>query len=139
MAQQQAADLRGELHGQESAASLLGRLVDDVTALVRNEVALARAEFADAVSSMKVGMGELAFGAAMLLIGALALVAAIILALSQVIAPWLAALVVGAVFALVGYLLVHAARKKLSPAGLKPERTRESIRRDVQVVARRTP
>jgi hypothetical protein len=139
MAQQQPAGLRSETRGQESAASLVGRLVDDVTALVRNEVALAKAELAEAVASIRIGMGEFAFGAGLLLTGILALAAAIILALSEVIAPWLAALIVGVVLALGGILLLNAARKKLSPSALKPERTRESLRRDVQVVARRTP
>ena len=96
MAQQQPTTGFGsEPRGQESAATLVGRLVDDVTALVRNEIALARAEFAESLASVKVGMGELAFGAALLLAGSLALVAAIILALSEVLAPWLAALIVG--------------------------------------------
>jgi hypothetical protein len=139
MAQQQPADPRGEPRGPESAATLVGRLVDDVTALVRNEVALAKAEFGEAVGSIRIGMSEFAYGAGLLLAGILALAAAIVLALSEVIAPWLSALIVGSVLALAGYLLMHAARKRLSPAGLKPERTREAIRRDVQVVARRAP
>lgn len=130
---------RSEPREPESAVSLVGRLIDDVTALLRHEIALAKAEFTEAVGSFKVGVNELAWGAALLLAGILALLAAGILALSQAMAPWLAALIVGAVSVLVGWLFLHAARKKLDPAALKPDRTRESLRRDAQVVARRTP
>jgi hypothetical protein len=136
MASQPTAGLHTE-PGRESAANLVGRLVDDVTALVRNEIALGRAELRESLLSARKALDALALGAALWLAGALALVAAAILALSKSLEPWLAATIVGAALALIGYLVMRAARKKLAPSALKPERTREAIRRDVQVVARR--
>ena len=123
---------------ERSVASLLSDLARDFSLLIRQEVALAKAEFAESVASVKSGIAALALSGALLVAGMLALLAAVILALSEVVQPWLAALIVGAVLAVAGFVLMQGARRKLSSAGLKPERTRESLRRDAQFVARRT-
>ena len=70
--------------------------------------------------------------------GVSALLAAAILALAKVVEPWLAAAIVGIAISVIGFVLLQAARSKLRPSALKPERTSESLRRDAQVVARRT-
>ena len=118
----------------ESAPGLLGRLVDDITKLFRNELALARAETMEAAQRAKVGLGAVATGAGVLLLGALALVAAVILGLAEVMEPWLAALLVGAVLAIVGYVMVNAGKKRLEPANFALDRTQESLRRDKDTI-----
>lgn len=122
----------------ESAATLLGRLVDDCAALVRNEVALAKAELSESTTRAKAGVAALIGAVATLLAGSLALIAAIILGLAEVMQPWLAALIVGVAITGVGFLLLQAARKKLLPPHLEIDRTRAAVRHDVQVLARRT-
>jgi hypothetical protein len=123
---------------RQSAAGLLSRLLDDLTALVRNEVALAKAEFSDAASTAKAGFAALAIAFTVLLAGALTLLAAVVLALAEVMEPWLAALVVGVVLAIVGAVLLQGAKKKLQPSQLDMSRTRSSVRSDAEVLARRT-
>jgi hypothetical protein len=123
---------------QESAANLLSRLVNDLTALLRNELALAKAELSKAATNVKLGVAGLATGAAVLLAGALSLVAAAILALAEVMDPWLAALIVGVVLGVIGFVMVQSAKKKLEPSALTMERTQHALRRDAEVVARRT-
>lgn len=123
---------------QESAASLVSRLVSDATALVRNELALAKAEVSETAASMKAGITALAIAAAVLLAGLLALLAAVVLALAQIVEPWIAALIVGGALALVGVLLVQGAKKKLEPSELELDRTQRSLQKDAAVVARRT-
>jgi hypothetical protein len=118
----------------ESAPGLLGRLVDDITKLFRNELALARAETMEAAQRAKGGIGAVATGAGVLLLGALALVAAVILGLAEVMAPWLAALLVGVVLAVVGYVMVSSGKKRLEPSNFTLERTQESLRRDKDTV-----
>ena len=81
----------------ESTKGLLGRLFGDLTALFRNEFALARAELASSATRAKAGLVSLLGAVSTLLAGSLALVAAAILALAQVMEPWLASLVVGVV------------------------------------------
>ena len=96
----------------ESAATLLSRLVGDFAALVRNEVALAKAELSESSMRAKAGVVALIGAVSTLLAGSLALVAAVVLGLSKVMEPWLAALVVGVVITAVGLLLLLGARKK---------------------------
>ena len=122
----------------ESATALLSRLVGDCAALVRNEVALAKAELAESSARAKAGMVALIGAVSTLLAGSLAIVAAIILGLAKVMEPWLAALIVGATITVVGLLLLQSARKKLLPPHVEIDRTRASVRHDVQVLARRT-
>jgi hypothetical protein len=122
----------------DSTAALLSRLVGDLSALVRNEVALAKAEITKSSGRAKAGLAALIAAVATLLVGALALGAAIVLALAKVMEPWLAALILGAATTLVGVVLLVGARKKLVPPHIEIERTRASVRHDVDVLARRT-
>ena len=132
------AGVRGAPSDQESATGLLGRLMNDATALLRNEVALAKSEFRETLTTLKAAVGSMATGAAVLIVGLFSLTAAAILALAQVIAPWAAALIVGIVLAVVGLILLQAGNKKLEPSALNMDRTQDSLRRDAEVIARRS-
>ena len=123
---------------QESAASLLSRLVSDCSALVRNEVALAKAELSESSTRAKAGLVALIGAVATLLAGSLAVFAAIILVLAKVMEPWLAALIVGVTVSVIGLLLLQGARKKLLPPHIEIDRTRAAVRNDVEVLARKT-
>jgi xanthine/uracil permease len=121
-----------------SAGALIGRLFDDATSLLRNELALAKAEILSAAQDMKVAALSLAAGAAVVVAGALTLVAAAVLGLATIVEPWLAALIVGLGLTLIGVVLLTTARRKIKgPSTL--EKTRSSLDRDASVVARRTP
>jgi hypothetical protein len=128
---------RGAPSDQESASGLLGRLMNDATALLRNEVALAKSEFRETINTLKIAVGSMATGGAVLIVGLFSLTAAAILALAQVMAAWAAALVVGIVLAIVGLILLQAGKKKLEPSALSMDRTQDSLRRDAEVIARR--
>jgi hypothetical protein len=123
---------------RESTAGLLGRLFSELTELFRNELALAKAELSASATRTKSGLASLMGAVATLLAGSLALVAAIILVLSKVMEPWLAALIVGVAIVAVGAVLLKNARKKLVPPHIELDRTKESVRSDVDVLARRT-
>lgn len=122
---------------RESAAGLLSRLLADFTALVRNEIALAKAEFSEAASSAKAGFAALVIAAVVLLAGSLTLLAAAVLALAEIMEPWLAALIVGVALAIAGAVLLQSAKKKLQPSNLDMGRTRTAVRSDAEVLARR--
>jgi hypothetical protein len=114
-------------------AELVRRLSDQTTMLVRQELDLAKAELA--AKGKQAGVGAGLFGAAGVLglyaVGALT--ACLILALSLVLAGWLAALVVAVVYGAIagGLALAGKARvqKGVPPV---PERTVESVKEDVQ-------
>jgi hypothetical protein len=69
-------------------------------------------------------------------VGALALVAALILALHDLanISPWVSALIVGAVLAIAGYVMLQRGLKELKRVDLAPRRTVENIKDDVQAI-----
>jgi uncharacterized membrane protein len=119
-----------------SMTALIGRLLDDATALLRNEVQLAKAEALNTVNELKSRAVSMAAGTVLVLVGALVLVAAAVLGLATVVAPWLAALIVGVVLAIAGAALLSAARRRLESGNL--QRTKTSLERDANVVARRT-
>jgi hypothetical protein len=123
---------------RESMTGLLSRVFSDFTALLRNEVALAKAELSESATRAKTGLAALIGAVATLLAGSLALLAAVILGLAEVMAPWLAALIVGVVITGVGVALLLGAKKKLVPPHIDIDRTRAAVRSDVDVLARRT-
>jgi hypothetical protein len=127
--------------GRESqtAFGLLRRLVDELTTLIRQELALATAEISRSLRAMLTGAASLAVGAAVLFTGFLAMLAAAVLGLATVLAPWLAALVIGAAIAIVGVVLVMVGIRSLDPSILKPSRTEQSLRRDKDLIIRRQP
>lgn len=118
----------------DSAASLLARLVGDVTALLRNEMALARAELAESAHQALGGVGAVAIGGGVLLAGGLTLIAALVLGLAELMEPWLAALLVGVVLVAIGIALVKAGKRRLDPSTLKLQRTQQSLLKDKETV-----
>jgi hypothetical protein len=123
---------------RESTKGLLSRLFGDFAALLRNEVNLAKAELTQSTTRAKAGLVSLIGAVSTLLAGSLSLVAAIILALAKVIEPWLAALIVGLAITAVGVVLLMGAKKKLTSPHIEIDRTRASVRNDMDVLARRT-
>jgi putative superfamily III holin-X len=126
-----------EVRERESAVGLLRRLVDEFTVLFRKEIALAKAEVALGVSQVKAGAISMASGGAVLFAGFLVLLAAAVLGLSNVMPDWLAALIVGAVVSIIGFVLINSGKNKLDPAVLKPERTQHALQKDKEMVERR--
>jgi xanthine/uracil permease len=128
----------GEPAEQGSVAALLTRVMDDAMALARNEIALAKAEARGALQDFKKSIGPFAIAAGVLLAGALTLVAALVLALAEVMRPWLAALVVAVALMIIGWLLLKTGQRKWANIGNRLDRTQESLQKDATVVARRT-
>ena len=121
----------------QSSFALLRRLVDELTTLLRQELALATAEISRSMRVMLTGAASVAVGGAVLYTGCLALLAAAVLGLATVLRPWLAALIIGAAVTVIGIVLVLTGIRSLDPSTLKPSRTAESLRRDKDVITRR--
>lgn len=121
-----------------SLAGLLSRLMDEARALARNEIALAKAEARSALRDVKLSIAPFAIAAGVLFAGALTLVATLVLALSEVMRPWLAAMLVSIVLLLAGWVLLKAGQRKWAHLGEQFDRTQESLHKDATVVARRT-
>jgi hypothetical protein len=123
-----------ELREDRNLGELFGQLSQDMTLLFRQELQLARAEMSEKISRVTSNMVAVVAGGFVAYVGALALVAALILGLHEVadIAPWVSALVVGAIFAVAGYLMLNRGLKELKRVDLAPRRTVETLKDDVQ-------
>jgi hypothetical protein len=126
-----------ELRQQErSIGELFGQLTQDMTLLVRQEVQLARTEMSEKLSRLTGNLVSVVGGGLVAYVGALALVAALILALNDLagISPWVSALLVGAVLAIAGYVMLQRGLTELKRVDIAPRRTVENIKDDVQAI-----
>lgn len=113
----------------------LGELFADLSrqtgTLIRQEIALATTEMTHKATRVGKDIGFLAIGGAVAYAGFLALMAAAILALAIVLPWWLAAFIVGAVVAGIGYALVQKGRAALTHEDLAPRQTLDSLKEDL--------
>jgi hypothetical protein len=112
---------------------LMKTLADQTTTLVRQEIDLAKAEFSE--KGKKAGQGAGMFGGAGVIgfLALAALTAAAILGLATALPDWLAALIVGLVYAGVAGVLALQGRNKVQEAGPPvPEQTVETVKEDVE-------
>jgi hypothetical protein len=120
----------------------LGALFSDLTReigdLVRQEIALGRAEISEKMSTIQPAIISVAIGGAVALAGLflilLAVVGAVAVLLPPELAPWLAPLIVGAIVALIGYMMIKSGTSKLQLKNMVPHRTVDSLMRDKNVV-----
>jgi uncharacterized membrane protein len=124
-----------ELRQQErSIGELFGQLSQDMTLLVRQEIQLARTEMSEKLSRLATNLVSVAAGGFVAYLGGLALVAALILAIRDLanISLAVSALIVGAILAIVGYVMLQRGLKELKRVDLSPRRTVETLKDDVQ-------
>jgi hypothetical protein len=124
----------------ESETSVLGlikQLAHEVPALVTKELALAKAEIKESIVTTKAGVTGVAGGAVVMLAGLVILLMAAVYALAMVMAPWLAALIVGAVAMVVGFMMVQTGKKQFEPSHFTPERTVNSLQKDKDAIQRK--
>jgi len=113
---------------ERSLGDLFSELADETKTLISQELELAKTEMTEKAQHVGKSVAFLAAGGFVAYAGVLAILAAIILVLSQVIPTWVAALVVGVVVALIGYLVLQKGLRDLKTANLKPEKTMASLK-----------
>ncbi len=118
----------------ESFSSLVSSLQQDLVRLMDAEKALAREEITGKIRELK--RDAVLFGGGALLAGLtlLCLVAAGILALSLVVAPWAAALIVGASLGAIGLILLITFQSRIKHLDPVPRKAVASVKRDVRAV-----
>jgi hypothetical protein len=125
---EQDADLR-----ERSIGELFGKLSDETSTLIRQEMALARAELTEKGKEAGKGAGLFGGAGAVGLIGAGAITAGIILLLDLAIAAWLAALIVGLIYVAVAAFLGLKGRDRIQAATPPvPEQTVDTVKEDVE-------
>lgn len=115
---------------------LIKRLADEVTTLFSKELALLKVETTSAINDTRSGIASMAAGGAVLYAGFLFLLVSAVMALSQVMDPWLAALIVGGVVLIIGAIMLNSGKKKLDPSAFRPEHTQASLEKDRNMIKR---
>ena len=128
------AGLRGVEARDESTPSLLRRLADDIGMLFAQELALLKAETVRSVSDLKAATMSIAMGGAVTFLGLFFLLLAAVYGLGNVVAPWLAALIVGGAVTLIGVIMLATGRRKLEPRAMAPRRTAAALRKDSEMI-----
>ena len=109
------------------------QLSEDVVLLVRKELESARSEMTEKAKTAGIGVGMLSGSALTGLMTLGSLTALLILGLSLVVAPWIAALIVTLIWSGVTAFLVLGGKKKIADAGsLMPEKTIEGVKEDIR-------
>jgi len=123
-----------------SVASLLGGIVGDAQELVRQEIALARQEIREEISTAKDAAVKLVIAGAVLGVGGLLLVLMLAQGLADLLnwPTWAGYGVVGLVLAIVGYILISSAQKRMKQIKPVPEKTVETMKENVAWIKDRT-
>ena len=128
---------RGSRAAEPATGELINRLTQQSTELIRSEIRLAQAEMTQ--KAQKAGLGVGLFGGAgiVALYGGGTLIATIVLALSLLLDPWLAALIVTVVLFLVAGVLALVGKKQVGRAApAAPQQTIDNVKQDVATVKR---
>lgn len=121
---------------EQSTAELMQRATEQLTRLVRDELALIRLELAEKGRHVGLGAGLFGGGAVLALCGLGVLAAAVVLALALVLPAWAAALVVAVALFVAAALFVALGRRQVRRARPPvPSAAADSLRADVRTVA----
>jgi uncharacterized membrane protein YqjE len=119
---------------EASTGQLMTQAMEDISTLIRDELALAKQELAE--SGKKVGAGAGLFGGAgiLALYGLGTLIATIILAIAEGLAPWIAAAIVTVVLFVAAGVAALVGKGKISHVGEAPHERVESVKADIGAV-----
>jgi uncharacterized integral membrane protein len=129
-----------------SITDLIKNLRDETTTLVRQEIALAKTEMSEKAAKAGRNAGYMGVGSALahtaliiLLLGLSALLyhGLVEMDLSNMVAGWLAPLIVGAIAAAIGYALIQKAISAFKRETLVPEKTVDSLKENQQWLSRK--
>jgi uncharacterized membrane protein YqjE len=119
---------------EKSIGQLVRELAEDLSTLVRSEVALAKLELKQTATG--IGTVGAFFGAAIFcaLFALVFLFVTAVLALSEVLAPWLSALIVAVALIAVAAVLGLVGRMKLAKVQFVPTATVETVKGNVESI-----
>ena len=113
--------------GNTSLGANLRGLIDDLSALIRQEFQLAKAEAGEKLEQVQTGVVSILVGMLIATCALFVLVQAVVAALSNVMPPEFAAMTVGVVLAVIAYVAIRIGERHLRPGNLAPRRTVRSL------------
>jgi uncharacterized membrane protein YqjE len=123
---------RADEVSETSVGELIGNISNDLSQLFRQEVELAKAELKQEASKAGKAAGMLGGAAFAGYLAIVLLSFALVFALSNVMDPGWAALIVAVIWAIIGAVLYANGRKKLKDVEPVPRRTVDTIKEDAQ-------
>lgn len=118
--------------GERSIAAVLGDIAGNIQEMVRAEIRLAKAEAKAEVGTAARGATLLAAGGGMAVLALAFLSLAGVYLLATVVALWMAALIVAAVAAVIGGLLIAAGLKQMKKVTFAMPRTAATIKENLE-------
>ena len=119
----------------QSTSELVQRASEQITRLVRDEIALAKAELTEKGKHAGIGVGLFGGGGVLAMYGVGALIATLIIVLDLFLPLWLAALIVTVVlFAIAGILALLGKRQVTKASPPEPQEAVASVKADVDEV-----
>ena len=118
----------------KSIGELVKELAEDLSTLVRSEVALAKLELKQAAGTIGVVAGLFVGALVLVLLAVAFLFVTAVLALAEVVAPWLASLIVAVVLIVGAVVLAMIGKGKIKKGEFAPTTTIESVRTNVQAI-----
>ena len=129
------ADVRQPPPPDRSTAELVNQLSEQVSVLVRDELKLAQLEMTRKGKQAGLGVGLLGGSALVAWYGAGCLIACVIIAISGVVAAWLAALIVGAALLAGAGIAALSGKGRLHKAApAVPEQAVGGIKADIEEI-----
>jgi uncharacterized membrane protein YqjE len=124
--------------GERSTVDLIKDIASNILGLVRSELRLATAEMKEKAGKARSAGILLAAGGVLMLYAFAFLLTGIYQAIAVALWPWLSALIIFAVLAIAGVILLSAGRKRLREVKPAPEATVRSVKEDVQWLRNQT-
>jgi uncharacterized membrane protein YqjE len=113
---------------EPTIAELFGKLGEETSTLVRQEMLLAKAEMVEKAKTALRHTLLIGAGVLLALVSVLTLTSALVLGLSTLMEPWLAAVCVGVAFALLGFVAVQMGTSALKRMEPTPTKTIETLK-----------
>ncbi|HEY1423111.1 MAG TPA: phage holin family protein [Candidatus Acidoferrum sp.] len=117
---------------QRSVPEVLQDIIGNFERIIRSEFRLAKTEIREEASQAVKPVSVLGVGLVLGFLGLGFLLLASVYALSLVIAPWLAALLVGGLLAIVSSILIASSSANLKQLNPTPDKTIRSLEENVQ-------
>jgi Flp pilus assembly protein TadB len=128
-----------QIGSAQTLSGLLHQLTTQLSTLFRQELALARTELYQSLTRLLSSVGTIMVGFALLYAALWLCLVAAVVGLAMIMPVWLAALGLAVVTSGVGFVLIRRGRRRLEAAHLSPSHLPQSLRKDKDVLLRRTP
>jgi uncharacterized membrane protein len=109
-------------------------LTEDISTLVRSEIAMAKLELKQTVTNLGGGIGMFAGAVFCLLLGLAFLLVTLILVLALFMPAWLAALIVAVILFVAAGVLAKFGKKKFAAVDFVPNQTINQVRQDIDTI-----